>query len=530
MKTPAFLLRSVGTVSFALAPLSLLAAACNGALTATIHRALSEHTLEPGLLTAFAGFSAGRIAAAYLSTVVLGDRAARSVSKLRDHIVTRILSVPYRQVERIGSARILAALTHDVLELDLALSAVPGAVTSFAMLLGGAAYLLYLSPLLFGALSLLVFTCLIIFRAFTLRADASYVDRRRTLDRLWAHFASVTQGTKELKLNAARRASFLQGPMHETTTALLRHNTIVRSRYAISSAVNAALILFVLGVVLFLVPHGSVLRMQIASGYVLVGLYLISPLASLARLWPLFTSAEVALRSLDELGLRLANTDDEPSAPPSQRSAASCIELVSVTYGYDGERKFVLGPVSQRICAGEVVFIVGGNGSGKTTLGRLLTGLYAPDGGELLWDGRRVTAQNIDLYRQLWSAVFSDVHLFDQTYGLEYEQQRAAELISHLGLEGTVRVDDKGAFSTLELSQGQRKRLGLLVALLEDRPFYIFDEWAADQDPQWKNRFYRELLPELRARGKCVVAITHDDRFFDAADRLIVLHDGQVDA
>jgi putative ATP-binding cassette transporter len=148
----------------------------------------------------------------------------------------------------------------------------------------------------------------------------------------------------------------------------------------------------------------------------------------------------------------------------------------------------------------------------------------------LLWDGQLVDAQHRDAYRQLWSAVFSDLYLFERLYGLDPTglQARATHLLDKLGLAGVVSVQD-GAFSSLDVSQGQRKRLGLFVALLEDRPLYLFDEWAADQDPEWKHIFYRELLPELRAQGKGVVVITHDDRYFDAADRVLVLHDGQLD-
>jgi putative ATP-binding cassette transporter len=67
-----------------------------------------------------------------------------------------------------------------------------------------------------------------------------------------------------------------------------------------------------------------------------------------------------------------------------------------------------------------------------------------------------------------------------------------------------------------------------MAAYLEDRPVYLFDEWAADQDPLFKEMFYREFLPELKSRGKTVIVITHDDRYFPVADRIIKLENGQV--
>jgi putative ATP-binding cassette transporter len=106
---------------------------------------------------------------------------------------------------------------------------------------------------------------------------------------------------------------------------------------------------------------------------------------------------------------------------------------------------------------------------------------------------------------------------------------RAKEYLSDLGLNLKVSIVN-GKFSTINLSQGQRKRLALLVAYLEDRPIYLFDEWAADQDPRFKETFYRSLLPDLKERGKTIILISHDDRFYDVGDRIITLDSGIVTA
>ena len=111
-------------------------------------------------------------------------------------------------------------------------------------------------------------------------------------------------------------------------------------------------------------------------------------------------------------------------------------------------------------------------------------------------------------------------------YGKDLDQ-RGNELLAKLHLQNKVKVQD-GAFTTLTLSQGQRKRLALVVAYLENRPFLVFDEWAADQDPVFKEIFYHELLPELRAMGKTILVISHDDRYFHLADRLIRMENGRL--
>lgn len=530
MRTLKFVLRSAGLFAVLVGPLGLLASGFNAGLLAAIHRAVTETPLERAALWSFFGFGAGRVAATYVSTTLLGNSAAQSVTNLRRDILRRLLGAPYRVIERVGPGRLHAALSYDVAMLEGALSSLPSGVSSAAVLLGGAAYLAYLDAHVFGLALLVAIPCAILFRLAARYADAAFLRQHEAYERLFEHFRTLTDGAKELKLHAARRDAFLEGPVRETTQALLDHDVEVRNRYARAGALNHAIVLGVLGLLLFALPEGSALRTQIGSGYVLVGLYLISPLAALSRLWPVFRSAEVALDNLDQLGVKLTSAEDEPRADPSARPNASRIELRAVSFRYDDERAFTLGPLSLALERGEVVFVTGGNGSGKTTLARLLTALYTPDGGELRWDDAAVARDNRDLYRQLWSAVFYDAPLFDRLYGVApSELPRARELLVRLGLAEVVQLQGD-RFSTLELSAGQRKRLALLLALLDDRPFYMFDEWAAEQEPDWKRVFYDELLPELRARGKGVVVITHDDRFFERADRLVHLRDGQLAA
>ena len=223
---------------------------------------------------------------------------------------------------------------------------------------------------------------------------------------------------------------------------------------------------------------------------------------------------------------------DEGRAMPGKRISWQEIELSGVTHSYYREREassFTLGPISATISRGELIFLVGGNGSGKTTLAKLLCGLYIPESGSLLLDGKPVTDLTRDQYRQLFSVVFSDFYLFEKLHGLEALNldTRAAHYIARLQLEHKVEVRG-GELSTVDLSQGQRKRLALLTAYLEDRSIYIFDEWAADQDPVFREIFYYELLPELKAKGKTVVVISHDDRYYGMADRVVKLDYGQL--
>ena len=267
--------------------------------------------------------------------------------------------------------------------------------------------------------------------------------------------------------------------------------------------------------------------------YTLTLLYLMTPLQEVLNTLPELIRANVALKTTEELGLALSQeTPEELLETDLPVAEWKTLELKSVIHAYhrEGESEsFILGPIDLSFWPGELVFIVGGNGSGKTTLVKLLTGLYSPEEGSILLDGELIREANRAFYRQHFSAVFSDFYLFKQMLGLINPKlkHQAQEYLAELKLSHKVQVVD-GKLSTTDLSQGQRKRLALLTAYLEDRPIYVFDEWAADQDPQFKAVFYMQILPGLKARGKTVFVITHDDRYYDCADRIIKLDEGKV--
>lgn len=209
------------------------------------------------------------------------------------------------------------------------------------------------------------------------------------------------------------------------------------------------------------------------------------------------------------------------------------IELRGATYSYrdeEGVSQFAVAPVDLRVESGRILFIVGGNGSGKSTLVKMILGLYEPTAGSVLLNGDAIEgAERREWYRQHFSVVFADFYLFPDIAGIGVDnaRERAQKYLALLQLDKKVRIEGD-TFSTTSLSSGQRKRLALVGAYLEDRPIYVFDEWAADQDPNFKNVFYTQLLPELKARGKAVVVVSHDDRYFEVADEIIKMEDGRI--
>jgi putative pyoverdin transport system ATP-binding/permease protein len=299
--------------------------------------------------------------------------------------------------------------------------------------------------------------------------------------------------------------------------------------YAAAASWGSFILFVFIGITLFVVARLFPVDPHVMSGYAMVFLYMIMPIESLLSAIPNVGTARVALERIEQVNAELP-VESGLSAPGA--AGFESIVLDGVTHRYFREKEnevFTLGPVDLTFRPGELVYLIGGNGSGKTTLAKMLVGLYPPESGRILLNGAPVGEDGRDSYRQLFSVVFSDFFLFDSLLGLRFDglDASAQQLLVHLQLDHKVSIKD-GAFSTLELSQGQRKRLALLVAYLEDRPFYVFDEWAADQDPLFKDVFYRELLPELKAKGKTVLVITHDDRYFHLADRYIKLEYGQL--
>jgi len=290
------------------------------------------------------------------------------------------------------------------------------------------------------------------------------------------------------------------------------------------------------GFIVFLFPSLVTVSPEVLTGYVVAVLYMMGPIWGIIGAVPTIERGQVALENIERLGVSLDADGEVAQAVELGDLDAEIPPVVQwneVVFSYGKEKgteaPFVLGPISLELHPGELVFVIGGNGSGKSTFVKVLTGLYQPTEGNVTLAGRMITEANCEWYREHFSVVFSDFHVFHKLLGQSDSQSErlAPQYLRLLHMEKKVTVHER-TFSTLDLSQGQRKRLALVTAYLEDRPIYVFDEWAADQDPQYKEIFYKTLLPDLRERGKLVVVITHDDRYFHLGNQVIKLEDGKM--
>lgn len=533
MKTLKFLLRASKTGGSLAILAGLVSGVASTALLALVNVRLAEGRATPTLLWSFLGLCllvpAGRIAA----ELFLAHLGQGTVLRLRMDLSRRLLAVPLRRLEELGSHRLLSTLTEDIAAIGNAVALLPNVCINLAIFLGGLVYLGWLSWQIFLVVVFLVVLAVLGYQLQVLRANQLFRRARNLHDNLYDHLRSLTGGIKELKLHSRRREAFLGGELEATADSFRKSNVAGMRIYTLASSWGQLLVFAVIGFLMFLLPKFLDLQGPVLTGYVLTLLYLMTPLQVALNSSAAFARANIALAKVESLGVDLASGASDgtrveviPEAPWNRIELAGAIH----SYRREGEEgEFVLGPIDLTLEPGELVFIAGGNGSGKTTLAKLITGLYTPEQGEIRLNGNPVTDENRDAYRQLFSVVFSDFHLFQSLLGLERDDldAQARHYLTQLRLESKVRVEG-GKLSTTDLSQGQRKRLALLTAYLEDRPIYLFDEWAADQDPVFKEVFYRQLLPALKSRGKTAVVISHDDRYYDAADRLIKLDNGKV--
>jgi putative pyoverdin transport system ATP-binding/permease protein len=469
-----------------------------------------------------------------VSQLVLIRLAQGSIFQLRLQLGRRILGADLAQLERLGSGALMAALTEDVQSIANAFWLIPFLCIDLAMVIGGLGYILWLSWQMLLLVCLIIFSFLGVYKKILVRAKRELNDSRQEKDRLFDHFKAVTDGAKELKLGFDRRESFFDDDLQ--VTAAKTRDSQVRGLSWFSLIDNFGKFAFFLtfGLVLFVFPRVLKMDAGTLSGYLITFTYLSKPLESLIARLPVLSQASVALEKIDSLNLSLQDQQE----PQTQRPEAiaphwQSLNLTNIHHTYPGDQedqRFSLGTLNLSFSPGELIFVIGGNGSGKSTLAKLLTGLYVPETGTIEFAGQTITDANREWYRQHFSVVFSDFFLFDRLLGVTQDRLETAAQTFLAKLKLTHKVTIEGdRLSTTALSQGQRKRLALLYAWLEDRPIYLFDEWAADQDPAFREIFYTEFLPELKAQGKTVFVISHDDHYFSVADRVIKLEYGAIE-
>ncbi len=471
----------------------------------------------------------------YYVTISTTAEIEAIIHKIRLRLMDQIRHAELLALEKIGRSRIVAAITSDTAILTQASNMLCFSVQGAVLIFFVAIYVAFLSLAAIATTIVVVGAAAAIFHFKNRRLIAEKQRSAEWEGRLFDRLTDFLDGFKEVRLNSARSADLFDDSLNVSRTAA---NIKIQSQAeTFKLIVTSQISMYVLlGAVVFVAPQFSdSLGGPALTKTTTALMFIVGACFGLVQSIPILLNANAAADRIEKLEAALRATGSSPDevdlVAPTHFDK---IEMHGIVFRYTdrfSETAFKIGPIDFSLQPGELVFITGGNGSGKSTFLRVLAGLYPPDSGEIILDGEQVTADTRNRYRALMSAIFFDYHLFQRLYGInELEPGEVDRLLKQFRLSDKTGLSG-GEFRTLDLSGGQRRRLALIVSLLEKRPILLLDEWTAEQDPEFRRKFYDELLPDLMRAGATVVVITHDDRYLDELDlpaRKIRMDEGRI--
>jgi putative ATP-binding cassette transporter len=469
----------------------------------------------------------------YVTTTITGEIEA-VIHRLRLRLVDQIRHSELLAIEQIGRSRFVGAIASDAAILAQASNTLCYSVQAPILLAFVGIYVAYLSFPAFVLSVIIVGLAGTVFhfrsRRLTEERAAASEQERHFLSRL----TDFLDGFKEVRMHAGRSADLFDDAVEASEESASIKIRVQAATFRLIASSQAYMYLL-LAIVVFVAPlfsdsagTASITKTTTAL------LFVIGAFFGLVQSIPVLLNANAAADRLAKLEVDLRQTASAEAASDRSPGRFDTIEMRNVVFQYTdqhSETAFQIGPLDFTLQKGDLVFVTGGNGSGKSTFLRVLAGLYPIDSGEIRLDGMRVDGNNLNAYRALMSAIFFDYHLFRRLYGInDTDPVEVSRLLRQFRLEDKTGLSN-GEFRTLELSGGQRRRLALIVSLLEKRPILLLDEWTAEQDPEFRKKFYAELLPAMMQAGVTVIAITHDDRYLDELDlpgRRIRMDEGRI--
>lgn len=457
-----------------------------------------------------------------------------AVYEKRTQLVNYLSNTSYQKFERVDKGHVHAVLNNDTEVVSRFANLFVSFITSLVTLIFCFVYLGIINLVGLGLSVAVIALAAGMYFYVGAQASSFWEKNRDIQNRFYKLINDLISGFKELSMNNRRKQEF-QKDMFESCDDSRVARIKGEMKFTNVTIFGELIFVIVIGTVVFAFPllFSDITKENLLS-YVFVFLYMTGPVNIILSTIPEVIQFNVSWKRINatlaerKIGIDASPGDPSISMTDAQNNESILIELQDVTYSHtmDDEQSFGVGPINCTMSSGEIVFITGGNGSGKSTLAKLITGLYRPEDGVVLVNGEEMLD---DRLKQNYGAIYSDYYLFDKLYGVDYNESKLEieQYLKLFQLDDKVTISEQG-LSTVNLSTGQRKRLALLICYLEDRPVFLFDEWAADQDPEFRNLFYTQLLPELKEKGKCIIAITHDDHYFDVADKLIKMDMGKI--
>lgn len=511
--------------------LSILSALSNTAVLACINSAAKLPSKSLNVLYLFVSFIV--LTALYFTSQKelqkeVSNHTTKVIHNIRLRLMNKIIATEISQLEEINKEAFYNVYSKELQIISSCSSTLVSLAQSSVITLFILLYIAYLS--------LSCFAIILIFLAFGAiinysRSDeiiSNYFRQAHKERKVLSSISSLLYGFKEVKLNQNRQtdlASFIS----KQSTSLMQVSSKIQDFFAITNAFSQTLFFMLAASVVFIVPSISQISQNDIVQLTAIAFFVIGPISSILSGLPALSVSNSATRNISELESKMTGNKTTSSNIKRYYNFKQ-IKVKDLTYHYQHHNgdHFSIGPINLSFERGKVYFITGGNGSGKTTFARVLAGLFLPEKGDIWVDKERITSANIDDYRNLYSAIFADYYLFEQLFGLnDIPQAEIINWLKILEIDELVKIKN-GVFDSLKLSIGQRKRLALLVSILENRPICIFDEWAAEQVPEFREKFYMKILPLLIQRGQTIIAISHDEKYFNCGDIHIEIQKGQV--
>lgn len=477
---------------------------------------------------AFSIFIIGKRYSLTKSTII----AENIIRKVRIRIAKKIANSELFFIENIGKGKIFTRLTQNTniisQSITILLNALQAGITLFFCIF----YLLLISKIAFFITIITLSAAIFIYLCHEKQISSNLEESINQENIFFDMLNDTLDGFKELKINKKKTDHHLE-ILNEIAIDTEKLKIKTGIQFVIDLMFSQTSFYILLAIVTFLLPRFGHIDSELVIRIAAAILFIIGPLNNLVGAVPDFARANVAIGVLYQLENQLddASKTYKTTVPVQKFTSFKKIQFEKTVYYYpdaEGNPLFTIGPFDMSIQQGELVFVIGGNGSGKSTFLKLLTGLYYPTSGIIKLDDLTITKKSYPPYRELYSIIFNDFHLFKILYGYKQTKdfEKLNDLLKLMKLDLKTEIID-GKFTNINLSTGQRKRLAMIVSLLDDKPICVYDEWAADQDPDFRKYFYDFLLKDLKDKGKTIIAVSHDDRYFHVADRVLKMEFGK---
>lgn len=484
------------------------------------------------------------LVASLVSSVSIAQINQEMIHRLRVILSNKVLAAPYEKVEGMKS-NILPVLTDDLNHIANLVNRLPSVTTGLATVLGIMVYLFWLSPLM-GGLTLLAFGIVYIINFINIRLVGKYAKLNREHSNvIYKLIEGLVYGIANLMLHKRFKERYVEHKLKENSKIQMKWYFREMVFNSFNNRLNDVVLMAFLGVIILLVYIFEIVTVSFFNTYLTLILFMLGPLSTVSGFFGTIKKIEASLIQIEKLGIQLNKISEKEMAfngssfhkeedvievtTEKAGNQLPLIELRDVNFKYQSSRdSFELNNINLKLVKGARLFVEGGNGSGKSTLIKLICGLYRPQTGDIYYQGKLLKDSDLNEYRDNFAVVLTDSYLFEDLSHLDKEQLQQADFyLKMVEMDHKVSIQN-GVFDTIDLSEGQKKRLQLVHMLMEDKEIYIFDEWVAYQDIHSKEIFYTKVLPHLKEKGKVVINIAHDYTYEQLADEIIRMQDGEI--